>query len=191
MRSITKAGVLAVVSILFAADVARADGYVTPWVGINFVNENDEGAKTFGVTTGYMGAGVFGFEADFGYSPDFLGLTSGFTSNSAITLTGDAILGIPIGGTHGAGVRPFVRGGFGLLRTHSEREGFVVDLARSSNEFCYDFGVGMMGFFTDHFGLRGDLRYLRTLNDTDFGSGVNFEAGRLHFWRFSGGITIR
>jgi outer membrane protein with beta-barrel domain len=192
MRGVTKASVVAAVGALLMAPVsARADGFVTPWVGINFVNENDEGAKTFGVTTGYMGAGVFGFEADFGYSPDFLGLTSGFTSNSAVTLTGDAILGIPIGGTHGAGVRPFVSGGFGLLRTHSEREGLAIDLSRASNEFCYDLGVGMMGFFTDHIGLRGDLRYLRTLNDTHFGSGINLDPGRLHFWRFSGGITFR
>jgi hypothetical protein len=29
--------------------------------------------RRLGVTSGYMGAGVFGFEADFGYSPDFFG----------------------------------------------------------------------------------------------------------------------
>jgi hypothetical protein len=40
----------------------------------------------------------------------------------------------------------------------------------------------MMGFFNQHIGLRGEVRYLRTLEDTN---------GRLHYWRAAAGLTFR
>ena len=147
-------------------------------------------SRAFGVTTGYMGAGVFGFEADFGYSPNFFGVNDNVVKNSALTITGDAILGIPIGGTHGAGIRPFVSG---RLRLDADRHGqrHFLDVSRSNNGLCYDFGVGMMGFFAQHIGLRGDLRYFRTLDDVNRLSGFDFTPGKLRFWRVSGGVTFR
>src|SRR4051812_7097236 len=63
----------AAVAVVLAPATARADGYLTPWAGVTFANETDAGDRAFGVTTGYMGGGVFGFEADIGYSPDFFG----------------------------------------------------------------------------------------------------------------------
>jgi hypothetical protein len=190
MRNIARACVVcAVIAVVFAPTPVRADGYVNPWIGADGVNSNDNGSVAFGVTTGYMGAGVFGFEADFGYSPNFLGLVDQFDHTHGVTLFGDAIFGIPIGGTHGAGIRPFVTGGLGLLRTHSEIDG--TDVSLTSNSFGYEAGVGMMGFFSEHIGLRGDLRYFRSLQDQNFGSGFDFSPGKLHFWRVSGGLTFR
>jgi hypothetical protein len=189
MRGFTKGcAFLAVAGVVLVPAPVRADGYVTPWLGVNFVDRTDEGNRTYGVTTGYMGAGVFGFEADFGYTPEFFLVNDGFGKRRAVTTLGNFILGIPIGGTDGAGVRPFVTGGFGLMWTHLDTGG-LVDVSR--NEFCYELGAGMMGFFADHFGLRGDLRYLRTLNDTILGSEFDLSAGRLRFWRLSGGVTFR
>ena len=49
---------------------------------------------------------------------NFFGSSREFGNNYAITVMGNFILGVPIGGTHGAGVRPFLSGGFGLMRTH-------------------------------------------------------------------------
>lgn len=188
MRSFMKGCVVwAALLVAFAPAEARADGYVNPWIGVTGVSHSDNGQHAFGVTTGYMGAGVFGFEADFGYSPDFFGVKN-IDKTSATTITGDAILGVPIGGTHGAGVRPFVSGGFGLIRT--VRDTFV-DVSQSDNELCYDFGVGMMGFFAQHIGLRGDLRYFRTLEDVNQLSGFDFTPGKLRFWRVSAGVTFR
>jgi outer membrane protein with beta-barrel domain len=190
MRGFTKACVvLAAAGVVLVPAPVRADGYVNPWVGVTGVSSSDTGQGAIGVTTGYMGAGVFGFEADFGYSPDFFGVNDSFVKRSAITITGDAILGVPIGGTHGAGVRPFISGGFGLMRTNSDRDTFF-DVS-PSNGLCYDVGVGMMGFFAQHIGLRGDLRYFRTLNDVNRLSGFDFSPGRLRFWRVSGGVTFR
>jgi hypothetical protein len=190
MRGLTKACVVwAAIGVVVAPLRARADGYVNPWIGITGVSSGDNGERAIGVTTGYMGAGVFGFEADFGYSPNFLGVNDGFVEKSAVTFTGDAIFGVPIGGTHGAGIRPFVSGGFGFIRRHSETD--ILDVSQFRNEPCYDFGVGMMGFFAQHIGLRGDLRYFRTLDDVDRLSGFDFAPGKLRFWRVSGGVTLR
>jgi len=87
-------------------------------------------------------------------------------------------------------VRPFVTGGLGVLRTHIDA-GRLVNASLTSNDLAYDVGAGMMGFFSDHFGVRGEVRYLRTLEDGNRGSGVDFEAGRLRFWRATAGVTFR
>jgi opacity protein-like surface antigen len=177
-------------AILCAPVQARADGYVAPWIGAGAVSTTDDGRRAFGVTMGYMAAGTFGFEADVGYSPEFFGVTSELGSVTGITVMGNAILGIPIGGDHGAGVRPFVSGGLGVVHTHLER-GIVLDRSRSTSEFGYDVGAGMMGFFNQHIGLRGEVRYLRTLEDSNRGTGIDVAPGRLRYWRGSAGVTFR
>lgn len=179
----------AAAALVFFPAQARADGYVNPWIGTNVAGNIDNGSAALGVTTGYMGAGVFGFEADFGYSPDFLGSNDGLRHNTALTMIGNFILGVPIGGTHGAGVRPFVTGGVGVIRTQSE--GDAERLSLSHNGFCYELGAGMMGFFSQHVGLRGDMRYVQTLEDINRGSGFNVDPGKLRYWRASGGVTFR
>jgi len=45
-----------------------------------------------------------------------------------------------------------------------------------------------MGYFNDHVGLRGDLRYYRDVN----GDVVNnIDLGKFHFWRMSAGVVLR
>jgi hypothetical protein len=191
MRGFTKRCVLCLTAVIMCVPVrARADGYVAPWIGANVASASDEGRSAFGVTMGYMGAGIFGFEADIGYSPEFFGSSIELDSITAITVMGNAILGIPIGGDHGAGVRPFVSGGFGLMRTHIEQAN-ILGRSRSTNGFGYDVGGGMMGFFNQHVGLRGDVRYLRTLEDANRGAGIDFAPGRLAYWRATAGVTFR
>jgi len=190
MRGSTNPCLLLAVAFVLIPVQARADGYVTPWLGFSIASATDNGRTAFGATAGYMGAGVFGFEGDFGYTPDSLGSSSMFSSSNTITAMGNFILGIPIGGTHGAGVRPFVSGGVGLMRTHVE-SGTLVDLSLTNNSFGYNVGAGMMGFFNQHVGLRGDVRYLRALRDTNLGPGVDFDPARRGYLRFSGGVTFR
>jgi len=191
MRGVTKACLLCAAAAVFGAPAQlRADGYVTPWVGLNLASQADDGRTAFGVTTGYMGAGIFGFEADVGYSPDLFGSRTPLRADSALTVMGNMILGVPIGGTHGAGVRPFVTAGLGFVRAHSE-VGTIGEVSQTSNAFNYDVGVGMMGFFSQHFGLRGDVRYLGLLEDTNRFAGVDLEPTRLRHWRVSAGVTFR
>jgi hypothetical protein len=46
-----------------------------------------------------------------------------------------------------------------------------------------------MGYFNDHVGVRGDMRYLRTLT----GDVINedLDLGGFHFWRLSAGLVLR
>lgn len=173
---------------------ARADWFLSPWVGANFANDPFEGNNqgTFGATVGVMGAGIIGGEFDFGYSPTFFGDEAVFGSNNVMTMMGNVIVGIPIGGASGSGVRPFVSGGVGLMRTSIDT--LFEDTAFSSNDFAFDVGGGVMGYFNQHFGIRGDVRYFRNFADTgSFNNPFDFDVdlGSQDFWRASIGIVIR
>jgi opacity protein-like surface antigen len=170
---------------------ARADGFVTPWVGSAFGSNINNGQTSIGVSAGGMGAGIIGGEADFGWSPSFFGTKSDFGNNTVMDLMGNLIIGVPIGGQHGAGVRPYVVGGVGLLRTQIDG-GTVAKVSSSDNMFAWDAGAGLMGFFSDHVGLRGDVRYLRGVSDfTTNVSSIDVNGDKLHFWRASIGVTFR
>ncbi len=98
---------------------------MTPWVGSNFGSSINNGRTALGVDVGAMGAGIVGGEFDFGYSPSFFGTTNDFGNNTVINAMANIILGVPIGGQHGAGIRPYVVGGIGLVRTQIDGGGTV------------------------------------------------------------------
>src|SRR6185295_7917619 len=108
--------VLAAVIAMAAPTSARAEGYVSPWAGVQFGSEVANGRGGFGVNAGGMGAGIIGGEVGFGYNPSFFGSKTEFGDNTVFDLMGNVIIGIPVGGTHGGGFRPFVTGGLGLIR---------------------------------------------------------------------------
>jgi opacity protein-like surface antigen len=169
----------------------HAEGFFSPWVGVNFAHEPADGRTSLGLTGGNMGAGVFGGEIDFGYSPSFFGTESVFGGNNVLTLMGNLIVGIPIGGTSGAGFRPFVTGGVGLLRTQFDND-TVFDVQGSRNMLGWNVGGGVMGYFNDHVGLRGDVRYTRGFEDLNTGDvDLDLNEGQLRFWRTSIGVVIR
>jgi opacity protein-like surface antigen len=178
--------------------VARADGFVSPWVSVNGgsgFDNLDNGRAGFGVNAGWMGAGIIGGEVDLGWSPSFFGNKTDFGSNSVIDVMGNLIVGIPVGGQHGAGIRPFVTGGVGLLRTQIDggTATGVFDVSADNNMFGWNAGAGVMGYFNDHFGLRGDVKYLRSFEDTNTGINViDLNApGQFHYWRAAIGVVFR
>ena len=63
------------------------------------------------------------------------------------------------------GVRPYVVGGVGLIRTNVDDIGSVFDV-NTKNDFGLDVGGGVMGFFSKNVGLRGDIRYFRGFRGT-------------------------
>jgi opacity protein-like surface antigen len=186
-RLIKSLVISAAVTTILAPTVARADGYVNPWAGINFGSQLSKGRGGFGVSAGSMGAGVIGGEATFGYSPSFFGTNNDFGTNTVIDLMGNLIVGVPVGGQSGAGFRPYFTAGLGLIRTQIDG-GKAFDVASSNNKFGWNAGIGVLGFVNDHVGLRGDVRYLRTLNG-DIINGLDL--GGFHFWRTSVGLVIR
>jgi opacity protein-like surface antigen len=188
MKSLIFCGAVAMV---LAPMQARADGFVTPWVGSAFGSNIKNGQTTFGVSAGAMGAGIVGGEADFGWSPSFFGTQSDFGNNTVMDLMGNLILGVPIGGQHGAGVRPYVVGGVGLIRSQIDG-GTVARVSSSNNMFGWDAGAGVMGYFADHVGLRGDIRYMRAMSDmTTNVASIDLNGDKLHFWRASIGVVLR
>ena len=199
MRSVLKAFVIwAAVAVVSAPAAARAEGYVSPWAAVQFGgkllipdvrDEVDRSRWAFGVTAGGMGAGIIGGEIDFGYSPSFFGTANDFGNLTVLTVMGNVIIGIPIGGTTGGGVRPYVTGGLGLIRTQVDGgELFPTAPTTSSNEAGFNIGGGVMGFFSNHFGIRGDVRYMRAFS----GDIVNvIDLHSLNFTRLSLGVVFR
>ena len=180
---------------------ARADGFVSPWIGSAFgggdgvsngvsTSELENGQTTFGITAGGMGAGIIGGEVDFGYSPSFFGDKTLFGSNTVMNLMGNVIIGIPIGGQKGAGIRPYFTGGLGLLRTQIDG-GTLGNVSSSDNGLGWNLGGGVMGYFADHIGVRGDLRYMRGFNEQDLGFDTGDNLRALRFWRASVGVVFR
>jgi hypothetical protein len=180
---------LAAVMMLAAPSQARAEGFVSPWLGVNFGNDPANGRAAFGASAGYMGAGIFGAEFDFGYSPSFFGTDTDFGSNNVMTAMGNLIVGIPIGGTTGGGLRPYVTGGIGLIRT--DINGLLNTGGISNNDFGFNLGGGFMAFFNNHFGMRGDVRYFRNANDNADDDEINLDLGGFDFWRAYVGVVIR
>jgi opacity protein-like surface antigen len=182
---------------------------VTPFVGWNFKGAADlngtggnvienkfEQKLDYGVSLAGMGGGIFGFELDFGYSPNFFETDTGtnndfrFTNDSNVTtLTGNAIIGIPIGGQHGGSVRPYVVGGVGLIRSNVQDAGQLFDV-NTKNDFGFDVGAGIMGFFTTNIGLRGDVRYFRSFSGSEDNiAGIGLSD--FNFWRGSLGVSFK
>jgi opacity protein-like surface antigen len=197
MRSVLKRLVAsAAMAAICAPAAARAEGYVSPWAAVQFggkltdVREDvDRGRAAFGVTAGGMGAGIIGGEFDFGYSPSFFGTANDFGNNTVVTVMGNVIVGIPIGGTRGGGVRPYVTGGVGLIRTQIDGGRlFPLSSSSSTNQTGFNIGAGVMGFFADHIGIRGDLRYMRAFSGDIIN---NIDLGSLNFTRLSFGVVFR
>ena len=178
----------AAVGLIWTPVPARADGFVSPFIGTNFGNNSGDGRVNIGANAGYMGGGVIGVELDFGYAPSFFGNSGTFGSNSVLDLMGNIIVGVPAGGTHGAGVRPYVTVGAGIIRSRIDAGvGTVVQV--SDTETGLNAGAGVMGFTSQHVGFRGDVRYFRTLNGDSAVNHIDF--GSFHFWRASFGIVLR
>lgn len=212
MKTGMKLGMRAAMVVLFvitAVKPASADWLFTPYLGIVFggaantvdidtLDEAFEQRSVFGGSLATMGSGVFGLEFDFGYAPNFFQLTEGgedfefFDVNSSITtLMGNVIIGIPIGGTSGVGVRPYAAAGVGLMRANVEFEDLFENL--SSNDLGINFGGGVHVFFSDAIGLRGDVRYFRGIStgDDDEFLDVDFNLDDFDFWRATVGVTFR
>ena len=200
---------LVVLFVITTVKPASADWLLTPYLGIVFggaantvdidtLDEAFEQRSVFGASLATMGGGVFGLEFDFSYAPNFFQLTEGGedfeffdVSSSITTLMGNVVLGIPIGGTGGVGVRPYGTAGIGLLRANVQFEDLFDDL--SSNDLGINFGGGVHVFFSDAIGIRGDLRYFRGIQneeDDDFDP-VDFSLDDFDFWRGTVGITFR
>ena len=195
--SLTRTLTLSLLVGLVAPAGARADGLFVPFIGVNFGGNSGKALSAaidaerldWGLSLAYMGGGVLGLEADLANSPDFYGKTD-LGGSSVLTATGNLVFGIPIGGQHGVGFRPYALAGLGLIRSKVDVLG--ENLSRDESDFAWDFGGGAMFFFGTHVGLRLDVRYFRTFNDLGFDFIDLIDRPRnLDFTRTSTGLILR
>ena len=181
------------IALLAAAPAAAqtTGGLVTPFIGVVTDTPIDENRTVYGGAVGATGS-IVGFEVDFGYAPNFFEVEDDFgelgSSGSVTTVMGNLLIGAPLGQ-----VRPYATVGAGLMRSNLEFFDLFDDLSR--NDFGINYGGGVMLFFSDNVGIRGDLRQFRSLQnddlDDDFPEPGDFDLGDFKFWRATAGVTFR
>jgi hypothetical protein len=189
-----KCALTAALLVVLAPGTARADWLFTPNIGTSFGgNASGNEHLSYGATIGWMGAGIFGFEADFAYTPEFFEAGDGdidlIDNSNATSFMLNAVLGIPVGGQRGGGFRPYISGGAGLLQTNVQDSEQLFEV--NNSDFGINVGVGAMGFVSDHVGIRGDVRYFRSLSDPVEDNEFDVDFGNFDFWRGTVGLTFR
>jgi len=177
-------------ALLAAPATARAQGFISPFIGYNFggdagcpeVTGCEDKNRNWGVAFGAMGA-VLGFEEEFGYAQDFFGDAPGFSSN-VLTVMSNLMINPKIGP-----VRPYFLTGVGLIKTHAELTPSSV-LSADNNQFGWDIGGGLMGFFNDHVGIRGEIRYFHAFTKFDL-LDITIESDKIDFGRASVGLVLK
>ena len=175
--------------------------FVSPYVGANFggsanfgdfPDADDEVEKRidFGATVGWN-PNVVGFEVDLGWSPNFFEDTAGdrnfeFGDSNVTTFMTNLLISAP----PGTGLRPYLSSGLGLIRANiSSANNLFNDL--STNDLGVNIGAGINGQFTDNVGIRGDVRYFRSLQDNEADNDLDLSLGNFDFWRGTVGLTFR
>jgi hypothetical protein len=178
----------------------------TPFIGMNWggtAGFNQAGADfeddferrmNFGASLSWMGAGIAGFELDFGFSPNFFENTAGggdfaFGDSNVTTLMANVKIGAPFGGQHGGGIRPYASGGVGLIKTRIDDPQDVFKV--NSTDWGFNAGAGVAGFFSDKVGIQGDVRYFRSLEDNEPDNQFDVGLGSFRFWRGTVGLIFR
>lgn len=203
VRKIILATTAALAIIAATPATSSADWTFTPFIGSTFngelndvdLDQSTQNKLSWGGSLMWMGEGIAGFEVDFGYTPDFF-----FSDNdNEVDFIGDGnvttfmvnvVIGAPIGGDRGPGLRPYATGGLGLVR---QRVDDVVDVFDAdNNSLGFNLGGGILGMFSDTVGIRGDLRWFRQFrNSSDSADGLDFDLSGLSFWRGTVGVTFR
>jgi opacity protein-like surface antigen len=186
---------------LIPATASAQSWFFSPFIGANFggnasfgdfddFDDEFERRVDFGATLGWNPS-VVGFEVDFGWSPNFFENTSGnanfeFGDSNVTTLMGNLL----ISAKPGAGIRPYGSAGLGLIRSRITGAGDLFD-DLTTNDFGINIGGGVNGQFNDNIGIRGDLRYFRSLQDNEPDNEFDLGLSNFDFWRGTVGVTFR
>jgi hypothetical protein len=177
--------VIGTLLLVLTSAPARADGFLTPFIGHNFGGDTSACAgpsgcspsrRSYGVSVGRTGISA-GFEEDLSYTKDFFGSAPGSESSVFSAMSNLLFLGSP------GRIQSYILSGVGLVRLRVTSNHTTVD----RNIIAFDLGGGVNGFFTTHLGIRGDIRRFRTLQDAN----VDPVNGKLRFWRASVGLALK
>jgi opacity protein-like surface antigen len=177
-------------SLLAAPSTASADGILGAFVGRTFGGQTEESTIVYGGVLGGVRPRGLGFEIDFGYSPDFYDTedVSG-VKTSITTIMGNLVFG----GAAARGVAPYISGGVGLIRANVSEATELLD-ELTANDFGLNVGGGVNVMFSSNVGVRGDLRYFRSLASEDDDDDVldfGLDLSEFDFWRGTVGLVLR
>ncbi len=168
---------------------AHAQGILTAFVGttMNTKLAGESFAEkqfTWGFSAGSIN--TVGFEVDFGMTDNFIGNTD-ILDTRLVTLMGNVLITVPMD-RGGPGIRPYATGGIGLIKLNVKDLLQIVSVSKS--DLGMNVGFGAIGFLSGSFGIRGDLRYFRTLSGND-DELFDLILGDVSFWRASVGASLR
>ena len=187
-----------VICVLASPAAAAAEWHISPMIGATFagkttLNDFDQATgkvhPNLSLSGALLGGGLLGVEAIASLTPGFFQTGDGtFVKESrAYTIMGNVVLTAPRRWTEYF-LRPFVSGGFGLMRA-TQVDALEV-LPASTSLFGYNIGGGAVGFFTANTGVRFDLRYYGTLRGYDRG-GIAIGEVQLRYMTAAVGVVIR
>lgn len=197
---VRKLFIIGAMALALPISASAQNWFVSPFIGANFggsasfgefsdTEDEVERRLDFGATVGWN-PNIVGFEVDFGWSPNFFSETRGdsnfeFGDSNVTTFMGNLLISAP----SEMPIRPYVSSGLGLIRAQIDSNGLFNDL--STNDLGVNIGAGINGQFTDNIGLRGDVRYFRSLQDNQADNDLDLSLGSFDFWRGTVGLTFR
>jgi hypothetical protein len=182
-------GTLTAALILGIAAPARAQGFISATYGYNFGGVSGcpelasctDKQRTLAVSAGKFGT-IFSAESEIAYTPTFFGEAPGLSSN-VLTVMGNVMLAPKAGP-----FRPYLTAGTGIMRTRFKLSAATL-LTTNDTSLGYNVGGGAFVFFSDHFGLRGDVRYFHSFPDVTI-LGITLAHDKLNYSRISGALVV-
>ena len=168
-----------------AAQTESHSWFASLFIGPTFSGDTTKSAPVYGAAGGWMG-GRIGFEGEVADAPDFFEEDGFLTHRRVTTVMGNAMYRFWTGG----GAQAYAAGGAGLVRPHLAEAGDlrVLDV----NKFGFNVGGGILGHVSQHTGVRGDVRYVRTAGTSDTDANpFGLDLTRFEFWRASAGLVVK
>ncbi len=204
IRGLLTAGALSLAILLLPAP-GHADVLLTPFVGANVGGSSasaiadlvgNTSRTTFGGSIAIMSGGVFGIEADLGYTPRFFGtdlevagIPLSLARNNVLTAMVNLTAGVPLQGGSGLGIRPYAVGGVGLIRQQLSAAAGLVNY--DANDIGYNVGGGVVLFLSRNVGIRGDVRHFRSIGANPVIDLIDLQPGAFNYSRATVGVTFR
>jgi opacity protein-like surface antigen len=175
--------------VFIATRDASGQAFISPSVGYHFGNnvgclaatDCENKSWNLGISVGALGS-IVGFDAEFTYEDDFLGDTS-LQQSTVMTFMGNFMLAPKFGF-----LQPYGLAGLGVIRTDVE----TTPLSESENQVGWSVGGGLIVFFGEHIGLKGDVRYYHSFEVFEL-LGIDFGRDRheLDFGRAGFGVIFK
>lgn len=195
-----RATLLSLMLVALATPVRAQDIFAVPFAGVKFGGSTsifdlefaaDKKTFTMGASVVVLGNGVFGYEVDFGYMPNFFKNEESppvyKPGSYVIDLSGGVLLALPEAVT-GGGLRPYAVVGVGLVNAQAADVLEIFQIRRTVPAFKIGIGAQAL-LLTNNVGIRFDLRHVRSFTGDD---GSLARVGRrISYSRFTIGLLLR